>query len=120
VTLGTEEDIIAALHELIAALQQAQKDQEEKKQEQQQPPPPAEGEPEDQPLVDRIAELKMLKSMQLRVNQRTKRFADLIGEPDDLTGQATDVDLADAIEKLGERQSRLQRITRDIVLGKNQ
>lgn len=120
VTLGTEEDIIAALNELIAALQQAQKDQEEKKQQQQQPPPPAEGEEQEQPLVDSIAELRMLKSMQLRVNERTKRFSKMIAEPDDLTGQATDTDLGEAIEKLGERQSRLHRITRDIVLGKNQ
>lgn len=119
VTLGTEEDIVAALNELIAAMQQAQKDQEEKKQQQQQPQS-MQGEPEDQPLVDKIAELKMLKAMQLRVNERTRRFSQMIAEPDDLTGQATDEDLTDAIEKLGERQSRLHRITRDIVLGKNQ
>lgn len=119
VTLGTEEDIVAALNELIAAMQQAQKEQEEKKQ-QRQPPQSMQGEPEDQPLVDKIAELKMLKAMQLRVNERTRRFSQMIAEPDDLTGQATDEDLTDAIEQLGERQSRLHRITRDIVLGKNQ
>lgn len=119
VTLGTEEDIIAALTELIAALQQAQKDQEEKKQQEQQQQQ-AEGAEQDQPLVDKIAELKMIKSLQLRVNERTKRFSKLVAEPDDLTGQATDADLREAITKLGERQSRLHRITRDIVLGRNQ
>ena len=120
VTLGAEEDIISALNELIAALQQAQQDQEKKRQNPMQPMPPGEGQSEDQPLVDRIAELKMLKAMQLRVNERTKRFAGMLAEPDDITGQATDADLQSAIEKLSERQSRLHRITRDIVLGKNQ
>jgi hypothetical protein len=120
VTIGTEEDIVAALQELIAALQQAQKDQEEKKKQEQQQQQQQQGEPEDQPLVDAIAELKMLKSMQLRVNDRTKRFSKLLTEPDDLVGQATEADLNSAIEKLGERQQRLHRITRDIVLGKNQ
>lgn len=119
ITLGAEEDIIAALNELIAALQQAQKDQEEKQQqEQQQQQQP--GDPQEQPLVDRIAELKMIKSLQLRVNNRTQRMAKLLEEPDDAVGQATDADLLDAIEKLGDRQERLHQITRDIVLGRNQ
>lgn len=120
ITVGLEEDIVAALNELLKALQQAQKDQEEKKkdEEQQQQAPP--GEDQDQPLVDKIAELKMIKSMQLRVNERTQRFAKLIESPEDPIGQATDDDLRTAVVELGQRQAKLQRITRDIVLGKNQ
>ncbi|HTN77653.1 MAG TPA: hypothetical protein VL096_20490 [Pirellulaceae bacterium] len=119
-TLGVEEEIITALQEMIQALQQAQKDQEKKKQEQEQQAAPPPGEEQEQPLVDKIAELKMIKAMQLRVNERTQRFAKLIATPEDPTGQATEADLQQAIEKLGDRQSKLQRITRDIVLGKNQ
>ena len=119
VTLGVEEDIVTALNEMIAALQQAQKDQEKKKEDQQQQPM-EQGEEQDQPLVDKIAELKMIKSMQLRVNDRTQRFSKLIAAPEDPTGQATDGELRQAVKQLGDRQSKLQRITRDIVLGKNQ
>ncbi len=119
VTLGVEEDIVTTLNELIAALQQAQKDQE-KKQEEEQGKPLEQGEEQDQPLVDKIAELKMIKAMQKRVNDRTQRFAKLIPTPDDPAGQATDADLRQAVQQLGDRQSKLQRITRDIVLGKNQ
>lgn len=116
ITQGIEEDIIVLLKEMIEALQQAQKDQEER-----QPPEgqPGEGSPEDPGLVDMIAELKMIKAMQLRVNSRTTRYSELLENPQDLVGQAQAAELQEAIVKLGERELDCQRITRDIVLGKN-
>ena len=57
--------------------------------------------------------------MQLRVNSRTTRYADLLENPEDLIGQALADELQEAIVKLGERELDCQRITRDIVLGKN-
>lgn len=117
-TIGIEEEIVTALNEMIAALDKAQKDMEDHKKP---PPPPGPaGEPPETPLVDKIAELKMIKALQLRVNERTAKYAKMLAEPDDLVGQATDSDLQDAIEKLGGRQSKLHQITRDIVLGRNQ
>ena len=115
ITQGIEEDIIAMLNEMIEALQQAQKDQEQRQQDGQ----PQEGQPQDPGLVDMIAELKMIKAMQLRVNSRTTRYADLLENPQDLIGQALATELQDAIAKLGQRELDCQRITRDIVLGKN-
>jgi len=115
VTQGLEEDIIATLEEMIEALQKAQQEMEES---QQQPPPPP-SQPQDMPLVDELAELKMIRALQLRINTRTKRYARLLDDIDDPTGQATDADLQDAIVKLAERQDRIYQITRDIVLGKN-
>ena len=115
ITQGIEEDIIALLNEMIEALQQAQKDQEQRQQEGQ----PQEGQPQDPGLVDMIAELKMIKAMQLRVNSRTTRYAELLENPEDLIGQALAAELQEAIVKLGERELDCQRITRDIVLGKN-
>ncbi|MCY2992689.1 MAG: hypothetical protein NTY19_33135 [Planctomycetota bacterium] len=116
ITQGIEQDIIAALEELIAALQKAQKDRD-KKQQQSQPMPP--GQPQDQPLVDSLAELKMIRSLQMRVNTRTQRYAKLLDNIEDPTGQATDQELRDALLKLAEKQDRIYRVTRDLVLGKN-
>jgi hypothetical protein len=116
-TIGIEEEIVTALNEMIAALDKAQKDKEDNKQP---PPPPPGGEPQDEPLVDQIAELKMIKALQLRVNERTNRYAKMLVEPEDVIGQATERDLQDAIEQLGGRQEKLHQITRDIVLGRNQ
>jgi hypothetical protein len=115
ITIGTEEDIIESLEELIAALQKAQQDLEEQQQQQQQ----QQQQEQEQPLVDEIAELKMIKALQERVNKRTVRYARLLDDDQDLVGQAETDDLVQAIRALGERQQEVYRITRDIVLGKN-
>jgi hypothetical protein len=116
ITIGLEEDIIAALEELITALQQAQRDQEEKQQQQQQQ---QQGQDDEQPLVDQIAELKMIKSLQERVNKRTQRYSRLLTDESDLIGRAEAPELANAVRQLGTRQQEIFKITRDIVLGKN-
>jgi hypothetical protein len=114
-TIGAEEDIIAALEELIEALQLAQQDLEQQQQRQQQ----QQQQEQEQPLVDQIAELKMIKSLQERVNKRTVRYSRLLEDDQDPVGQAESTDLVDALRKLSERQQDVFRITRDIVLGKN-
>ena len=118
ITQGIEEEIITALEEMIAALQQAQQDLEEKKQEEQQqqgnPTQPGE-----EPLVDQIAELKMIRALQMRVNTRTTRYSQLLDNSDDIVGQTDDEELRTSLMQLGERQDRIQEVTRDIVTGKN-
>lgn len=114
ITQNIEEDIIAALKEMIEALQKAQKDLDKKRQ---QPPQP--GNPQDPPLVDALAELKMIRALQMRVNTRTQRYARLLDNVDDPVGQATVPELQDAIKKLAEKEQRIYEITRDVVLGKN-
>jgi len=116
ITIGYEEDIIAALEDIIEALQQAQKDLEEQQQQQQQ----QQQQPGEQPLVDQIAELKMIKALQERVNKRTVRYSRLLTDDQDPVGRAEAPELADAVKKLSDRQQEIQKITRDIVLGKNQ
>ena len=118
ITQTAEEEIIAALEDMIAALQQAQQDMEEKKQSQ----PPQQStpiNPEDIPLVDQIAELKMIRGLQIRINTRTKRYARLLKDIDDPVGATTDADLRRELFKLAERQKRIYRVTRDIEIGKN-
>ena len=117
ITLGLEEDIIAALEEMIEALQKAQQDAEQRRQQQ---TPPQSMSPQDQPLVDAIAELKMIRALQMRVNTRTQRYARLLDDPEHPIGQATNNDLVESLGRLAEREARIRQITRDIVLGKNQ
>ncbi len=109
-TQGVEEDVIAALEEMITALEKAQKDMQEQKPGQ---PGQAGGEQE-MPLVDTIAELKMIRAMQMRVNNRTQRYTELTK-----TEQASEPQILQALEELAERESRIHKITRDIVVGRN-
>jgi hypothetical protein len=112
-TQGVQEDILAALEEMIAALEKAIEDLQKKRPQGQ--PPPGGGEPGDEPLVDQLAELKMIRSLQLRVNRRTAEIGALIpGE------QADQDDLIAALQRLAEKQDRIYRSTRDIVVGRNE
>ncbi len=116
-TQGIEEEIITTLEEMIAALQQAQQDREEQKEQEQQEGQPQQ--PGDKPLVDAIAEIKMIRALQMRINTRTDRYSQLLTNSDDIVGQADDETLRDSLAKLGEREERVSEITKDIVLGKN-
>jgi hypothetical protein len=110
-TQAVEKDIIDALQEMIAALQKEMEKQEQQKpQEGQQP-----SQPQEPGLLDKIAELKMLKSLQVRVNQRTKRLGAI--EPGE---QAVDRDLLDQLRGLSERQARIQRAAYDLATGRNE
>ena len=110
ITQAIEQDIIAALEEMIEALQKALREMEQRRQ-QGQPPP---GQPQDPPLVDVLAEVKMIRALQMRVNRRTERYSKLIeGE------QAEKGELIDALRRLAEREQRIHRVTRDLESGRN-
>ena len=116
-TQAIEEDIIAALEEMIEALQKAQKELED---ENKPPPPPGQAPPPgEQPLVDIIAELKLIRSLEFRIKRRTDRYSKQLLEPEDPVGQAERDELIEALRKLGDRQQEVYEITRDIALGKN-
>ena len=119
VTQGLEEEIVQSLEELIAALQKAQQELKEKqKQQQQKPMQPSD--PSARPLVDKLAELRMIRSLQFRVNGRTQRYARLLDDINDPVGRANDADLRQSLLKLAEMEQRVFEITRNIVLGKNE
>ena len=111
-----EEDIITALEEMIEALQKAQ-DELEKQKQQPSPPNQQPGSPQDQPLVDKIAELKLIRALQMRVNRRTQHYSKQVtGE----IGQADLPEIIEALRELADREERVFRTTRDIVVGKNE
>jgi len=111
ITQSIEKDIIEALSEMIEALQ---KEMEKAKEKDPMEGKPKEGKPQDPALVDKLAELKMLRSLQLRINRRTKRLGRLIeGE------QATKEEVVDQLQGLAKRQARIQDAAYDLASGKN-
>jgi hypothetical protein len=108
VTQTIEQDIINTLKEMIEALKKAQANKSGGGQSQagSQPPNPS--------LIDILAELKMIRSLQIRVNSRTLTYArQYTGE------QANDPDIQRELNDLAQRQQKIFNITNDIARGKN-
>lgn len=110
ITQALEEDVIVALEEALAALQQAIKELRKQRSSQQRPA----GEPGEQPLVDQLAELRMIRALQVRINRRTKRYGELIEGQ-----QALEAELLEALDHLADREERVFRATRDLHQGAN-
>ena len=104
------EDILESLEEIIGAIEQSQQEQKQRKQ--------ASGQGQagnsDPPLVDMLAELKMIRSLQWRVNRRTARYQEVV-----LAGRTPRKNLIPELKKLSDRQARIEKISRDIVLENN-
>jgi hypothetical protein len=110
-TQNIEKDIIAQLKDAIEALKKKQQDIKNNKS----PPPPNQGPPPPQRLLDLLAELKLIRSMQIRVNQRTLDYAKQYqGE------QADDPNIRSELQKLAVRQFKIEESLRNIATGKNQ
>lgn len=111
-TQTLEQAVIEAIEEMVDALQ---KEMEKKNDdEQQQQGDPQQGEPQDKPLVDALSELKMLRSLQLRINRRTRQLGRMID------GEKADApDVLKQLKTLSGRQSRVQQATYDLSTGRN-
>jgi hypothetical protein len=108
-TQQVEEEIIAALKEVIESL----KRQQQQLKDQQNSPPPPPGQPPPDRLINILAELRMLRSLQVRVNQRTISYGkEFPGEQVDDAGVQTE------LRKLAERQVKIEKATKDIASGK--
>jgi len=107
-TQSIERDIVAALEEMIAALQKERQQDPQRSGNMNQdgmPMPPA--------LLDIIAELKMIRSLQMRVNRRTERVEEMIGKAD-LSPEHKKI-----IQDLSEREGRVVKVTEDLAIGRN-
>ena len=113
VNQGIQQDILAALEEMIAALQKAQRDLEKKRQQQQQGQARPSGQRE-QPLVESLAELKLIRTMEKRIKSTTDRYSGWLE-----SGESSMDEVRPLLRDLSERQNRLYRITRDLVLKRN-
>jgi uncharacterized phage infection (PIP) family protein YhgE len=115
-TRATVADLAQGLEELLAALEQAEREQQERQQ-QKNPAGGRPAEPGEQPLVDTIAELKMLRTLQSRINRQTGRFSQLL---DENAEQVEEPQLLEALGKLATRQERIERAAHDIVSGRTE
>ncbi|MDO4570977.1 MAG: hypothetical protein Q4D38_11370, partial [Planctomycetia bacterium] len=102
-TQSTQEDILAALEEMLEALELAEQKLEESQAEGGQEASPADGDPA---LVDMIAELKMIRSAQVRIHKRTEKVSQL-------SDTATMEEKRTILGDLSKRQERLRKIVHD-------
>ena len=117
ITIEIEEDVIDTLEYLIQALVQTQKDLAKLESPRSSQESGTSG---DQPLIDRLSEIKMLRGLQVRILKRHERYSRLLADPNDPIGVSEKSSLDSALERLALRQSQLTDITRDIVNEMNQ
>ncbi|MDR2172083.1 MAG: hypothetical protein LBP59_18215 [Planctomycetaceae bacterium] len=119
VTLEVEDAVIAALQEMIDAVEEAIKESKERQDDMKKNQDPIQQDSEkEEPLIKLLAELKMIKSMQKRVNERTERYEKLTTKKlqDD---PASDLEpIRKNVEELTRQQNRISRILHDIKIGK--
>jgi hypothetical protein len=125
VTQAIEKDIIDTLLEMIEALKKAR---QQNQQQQGQPGEGQQGQPQDQKLIDLIAELKMIRNMQIRVNDRTKMYGRYYPEAEQVPDLSKlqdkgEVETAEMVQRelknLSDRQDKIREITNNIAKGKN-
>ncbi|MCS7045295.1 MAG: hypothetical protein NZO58_02955 [Gemmataceae bacterium] len=115
VTQNIEQDIIDSLKEMIEALKKAQKDLKDKKSN---PPPPGQPPPNaDQKLLELIQELKLIRSMQIRVNTRTAAYGRMYQATEG--EQTSNPVIRRELMQLSERQERIFEITNRLAKGDN-
>jgi len=114
-TRGLLDDLVVALEEMLAAVERARTDRQQQAAGRQGEGRPAR--PGEQPLVDALAELRMIRSLQVRVNTRTARLAQLLGDGVD---HVEEPELRAALGRLAERQRLIERAAFDIVQGRTE
>lgn len=112
ITQGIEKDIIENLKEMIDALKKARQDNQSE---------PSKGgagksgQPGEQKLLELLQELKMVRALQKRVNDRTITYGKMFPNEE----QARDPQIVRELRGLSERQLRIQEIVSKIAKGDN-
>jgi hypothetical protein len=114
-TQSIERDVIESLQEMVTALEnEIEKRQKQDENRRQQRAQRGQAGEEEKQLVQELSELKMLRSLQFRVNRRTKQIGRMIhGE------QASNDKLFDDLTKLARRQAEIQEATYILATGRN-
>jgi hypothetical protein len=111
-TQQIEEEIIAMLKDMIDALKKAQAEMSKE------PPkdgPPKDSKPGDKKLIDLLAELKLIRTLQLQVNNRTSMYGNK-----EKAEQSKDPIIQGELRQLSARQAKLQEMIDKIASGSNQ
>ena len=100
-TQSMQTDVMEALRELIEATQREMEEMKSEERQQQQQQSKSSKKP---PLVELMAEIRVLRSLQLRVNRRTRQINEFLRDP----SSSDDEDLLPQLGELAERQDRLR------------
>ena len=111
-TQAIEENVIAMLKEMVEALKKQQQQMQQQQQQQQQQ---GQQKPPNQKLIDLIAELKLIRSLQSQVNMRTKMYGDK-----EKAEQSKDENIQKELRQLSARQQKLQEMIEKIAGGENE
>ncbi|MCI0681277.1 MAG: hypothetical protein L0Y71_04165 [Gemmataceae bacterium] len=114
ITQTIEQDIIDSLKEMIEALKKAKQDLQDKKNN---PSPPGQSPPQDSKLLELIQELKLIRSLQLRVNTRTKTYGRMYEAKEG--EQTSNPNIRRELNNLSERQERIYEVTNRLAKGDN-
>ena len=112
-TISLEEEILETLNFVIESLVQTQEDLQKMKNAKQEPG--KSGQPGEQPLVDQLAEIKLMKALQTRIYKRHQRYAQFLENRDDPIGASDNPDIVKALQRLAERQLELTEIANELV-----
>jgi hypothetical protein len=114
VTQTIEQDIIESLKEMIEALKKAKQDLNDKKNN---PPPGPPPPPQDSKLLELIQELKLIRSLQIRVNTRTQTYGRMYQAKEG--EQTADPGIRQELFNLSDRQERIFDVTNRLAKGDN-
>ena len=106
-TMSVQRDILESLKQLVETMQREMQQMQERQQQEAQQQQPGQ---QQSPLVDLIAEIRVLRNLQLQVNRRTKQVDDLL----DRASDAERAGLQKQVSELAERQQKLQESAKDL------
>ena len=106
-TMSVQRDILESLKQLVETMQREMQQMQERQQQEEQQQQPGQ---QQSPLVDLIAEIRVLRNLQLQVNRRTKQVDDLL----DRASDAERAVLQKQVSELAERQQKLQESAKDL------
>jgi len=119
ITLQVEDAVISSFQEMLDAVQAAIEESKQRQESAENQQPSGSEAADEEPLIQLLAELRMIRSMQRRINERTKRYDDEIKQM--LEKPATDWSLLkQAVEELARQQNRISRILHELRIGKTE
>ena len=120
ITLHIIDSVIESLQEILDAIHSAIEEAKERQENaENQSPQQQGGKAVEEPLIEFLAELRMIRSMQRRVNERTYRYDEEIKQM--LAIPNADLSLLQqAVEELARQQNRISRILHELRIGRTQ
>ena len=111
-TIALQKEVEEGLNDLVAAVQKEQDENEETKKKPNSVPSESGNAIDQRPLLQKIAELKIIRQVQLRINSRHKLYAEKMATGLD-DRQAKEI--SQLTKKISERQKQLEEMTSKLI-----